>query len=93
MPALQNTDVPNSFALERRDSLLDQGYARNNENRSALFAKRAENNLGCNAGFPGAGRQLQNWPPVSRSKGFAQQIDRGFLIQPERAWLGDGWRE
>jgi hypothetical protein len=88
MPTLQNANVPYSLPLERRDSLLYKGQSRNNENRVALFAERAKNNLGCDAGFPGACRQLQNWTSVSRSKGFAQQIDRGFMIQPKHARFG-----
>jgi hypothetical protein len=64
--------LQNPFALERRHGLLDQGKSRNNENRPALFAKRAKNDFGRDAGFPGACRQLQNWAAVPRSKGFAQ---------------------
>ena len=56
MPALNDASIPNSLALERRHGLLDKGQSRNNENRVALFAERAKNDLGGDAGFPGAGR-------------------------------------
>ncbi len=49
--------------------------ARNDEYRTAFVAKRAKNSLGRDPSFSGPGRQLQDRPPVTRSKGFAQEVE------------------
>ena len=86
MDALQNTDIGDAFGVEGIHRLVDQGDRRHGEDDAPVSGKRAVGDGGGEHGLAPAGRRLHDDPPLAGRDGFAQQIERIFLVGTKGAF-------